>query len=52
MSLVGIRVFEAMKTLDFAEKAFAIHSFAPMEYRAEGRCAIMREFWMTGLKPL
>ena len=27
MNLVGIRVFEAMKTLDFAEKAFAIHSF-------------------------
>lgn len=27
MSLVGIRVFEAMKTLDFAERAFDIHGF-------------------------
>lgn len=27
MSLVGIRVFEAMKTLDFAENAFSIHKF-------------------------
>ena len=27
LSLVGMRVFEAMKTLDFAEEAFAVHTF-------------------------
>lgn len=28
LNLVGLRVFEAMKTLDFAEKALGIHEFA------------------------
>lgn len=28
LNLVGLRVFEAMKTLDFAEKALGIHAFA------------------------
>ena len=27
LSLVGMRVFEAMKTLDFAEEVFAVHTF-------------------------
>lgn len=27
MNLVGLRVFEAMKTLDFAEEAFGLHGF-------------------------
>lgn len=46
LSLAGLRVFEAMKTLDFAEAAFGVHAFGA--YGISGRWSCLQLYRCSG----